>query len=106
MSTRCILALVIHMHPTVMSLKTRLPVLVLSFHANSSGFFLFISLKEQNKSNTLFHDANILASALDLLMAGTETTSTTLQWAILLLMKYPEIQSRTPLWFCFSYIGY
>lgn len=70
------------------------------------GFFLFISLKEQNKSNTLFHDANILASALDLLMAGTETTSTTLQWAVLLLMKYPEIQSRTPLWFCFSYIGY
>uniref|UniRef100_A0A8C0BQC7 Cytochrome P450 family 2 subfamily W member 1 n=1 Tax=Buteo japonicus TaxID=224669 RepID=A0A8C0BQC7_9AVES len=86
--------LLIHMHPTVMSLKTRLPVLVLSFHANSSGFFLFISLKEQNKSNTLFHDANILASALDLLMAGTETTSTTLQWAILLLMKYPEIQKK------------
>ncbi|KFV91054.1 Cytochrome P450 2J2, partial [Fulmarus glacialis] len=43
-------------------------------------------------SNTLFHDANVLASALDLFMAGTETTSTTLQWAILLLMKYPEIQ--------------
>ncbi|XP_074742037.1 cytochrome P450 2W1-like isoform X3 [Strix uralensis] len=50
--------------------------------------------QEQNKSNTLFHDANILASALDLLMAGTETTSTTLQWAILLLMKYPEIQKK------------
>ncbi|KFQ40006.1 Cytochrome P450 2W1, partial [Mesitornis unicolor] len=42
----------------------------------------------------LFHDANVLASALDLLMAGTETTSTTLQWAILLLVKYPEVQKK------------
>ncbi|KAM7091721.1 LOW QUALITY PROTEIN: cytochrome P450 2W1-like [Ciconia maguari] len=55
---------------------------------------LGIKQEEQNKSNTLFHDANVLASALDLLMAGTETTSTTLQWAILLLMKYPEIQKK------------
>ncbi|XP_074697661.1 cytochrome P450 2W1-like isoform X2 [Strix aluco] len=55
---------------------------------------LVFKQEEQNKSNTLFHDANILASALDLLMAGTETTSTTLQWAILLLMKYPEIQKK------------
>jgi len=68
-------------------------------------FFLFIFLKEQKKSNTLFDDANVLASALDLLMAGSETTSTTLQWAILLMMKYPEIQSKAPLWFCFSDIG-
>ncbi|KAM9291498.1 cytochrome P450 2W1-like [Morus bassanus] len=55
---------------------------------------LVFKQEEQNKSNTLFHDANVLASALDLLMAGTETTSTTLQWAILLLMKYPEIQKK------------
>ncbi|KAM9598818.1 cytochrome P450 2W1-like [Morphnus guianensis] len=55
---------------------------------------LVFKQEEQNKSNTLFHDANILASALDLLMAGTETTSTTLQWAILLLMKYPDIQKK------------
>ncbi|KAM6407501.1 LOW QUALITY PROTEIN: cytochrome P450 2W1-like [Rhynochetos jubatus] len=55
-------------------------------------FFLCISLKEQNKSNTPFHDANVLASALDLLTAGTETTS--IQWAILLLLGYPEIQKK------------
>ncbi|XP_074961065.1 cytochrome P450 2W1 isoform X3 [Phalacrocorax aristotelis] len=55
---------------------------------------LVFKQEEQNKSNMLFHDANVLASALDLLMAGTETTSTTLQWAILLLMKYPEIQKK------------
>uniref|UniRef100_A0A6G1RGI5 Cytochrome P450, family 2, subfamily W, polypeptide 2 n=1 Tax=Hypotaenidia okinawae TaxID=2861861 RepID=A0A6G1RGI5_9GRUI len=50
--------------------------------------------KEQDKTDTLFHDANVVASVLDLLMAGTETTSTTLQWAILLMMKYPEIQEK------------
>ncbi|XP_056193558.1 cytochrome P450 2W1 isoform X1 [Falco biarmicus] len=55
---------------------------------------LVFKQEEQKKSNTVFHDANVLASALDLLMAGTETTSTTLQWAILLLLKYPEIQEK------------
>uniref|UniRef100_A0A8C6YQX0 Cytochrome P450 2W1-like n=1 Tax=Nothoprocta perdicaria TaxID=30464 RepID=A0A8C6YQX0_NOTPE len=56
--------------------------------------FPLVSQKEKDKSNTSFYDANVLASALDLLMAGTETTSTTLQWAILLMMKYPEIQRK------------
>ncbi|XP_019397620.1 PREDICTED: cytochrome P450 2W1 [Crocodylus porosus] len=55
---------------------------------------LFKQQEEKNKSNSLFHDANVLASTLDLVMAGTETTSTTLQWAILLMMKYPEIQGK------------
>ncbi|XP_075293021.1 cytochrome P450 2W1 isoform X2 [Opisthocomus hoazin] len=55
---------------------------------------LVFKQEEQKKSNTLFDDANVLASALDLLMAGSETTSTTLQWAILLMMKYPEIQKK------------
>lgn len=67
-------------------------------------FSLFL-LQEKNKDSP-FYDENVLASALDLLLAGTETTSTTLKWAVLLMMKYPEIQSKTPLWFCFSYIGY
>ncbi|XP_025939056.1 cytochrome P450 2W1 [Apteryx rowi] len=55
---------------------------------------VFKQQEEKDKSNTSFYDANVLASALDLLMAGTETTSTTLQWAILLMMKYPDIQRK------------
>ncbi|XP_062443834.1 cytochrome P450 2W1-like [Rhea pennata] len=55
---------------------------------------VFKQQEEKDRSNTSFYDANVLASALDLLMAGTETTSTTLQWAILLMMKYPEIQRK------------
>ncbi|KAM5152700.1 cytochrome P450 2W1 [Mantella aurantiaca] len=42
--------------------------------------------------DTLFDDDNIIATLLDMVMAGTETISTTLQWGILLMMKYPHIQ--------------
>ncbi|XP_044158720.1 cytochrome P450 2W1-like [Bufo gargarizans] len=50
--------------------------------------------EERTNKDTLFHDANVLATVLDLVMAGTETTSTTLQWGILLMMKYPEVQKK------------
>ncbi|XP_060116523.1 cytochrome P450 2W1 [Heteronotia binoei] len=55
---------------------------------------LFRQQEEMNKATSVFDDANILASVLDLVMAGTETTATTLQWAVLLLMKHPEIQRK------------
>uniref|UniRef100_A0A8C5WNI7 Cytochrome P450 family 2 subfamily W member 1 n=1 Tax=Laticauda laticaudata TaxID=8630 RepID=A0A8C5WNI7_LATLA len=49
--------------------------------------------KQHGKTN-IFHNPNVVASVLDLVMAGTETTATTLQWAILLMMKHPEIQRK------------
>ncbi|KAF7243073.1 Cytochrome P450 2W1 [Varanus komodoensis] len=57
---------------------------------------LLFKQQEEKRSSTqnIFHDDNILASVLDLVMAGTETTATTLQWAILLMMKYPDIQRK------------
>uniref|UniRef100_A0A493T686 Cytochrome P450 family 2 subfamily W member 1 n=1 Tax=Anas platyrhynchos platyrhynchos TaxID=8840 RepID=A0A493T686_ANAPP len=54
---------------------------------------LVFKQEEKNKDSP-FYDENVLASALDLLLAGTETTSTTLKWAVLLMMKYPEIQKK------------
>ncbi|XP_069591529.1 cytochrome P450 2W1-like [Ranitomeya imitator] len=50
--------------------------------------------EERTNKDTLFHEDNVLATVLDLVMAGTETTSTTVQWGILLMMKYPEIQRK------------
>ncbi|KFU86611.1 Cytochrome P450 2J2 [Chaetura pelagica] len=41
-----------------------------------------------------FQEKNLVACALDLLFAGTETTSTTLRWALLYMAMHPEIQAR------------
>ncbi|KAJ6655997.1 hypothetical protein lerEdw1_004582 [Lerista edwardsae] len=50
--------------------------------------------KETDKSERIFTDDNTIASVIDLALGGTETTSTTLQWAVLLMMKFPEIQKK------------
>ncbi|XP_032086273.1 cytochrome P450 2W1 [Thamnophis elegans] len=56
---------------------------------------LFKQLQEgENGKKNTFHNSHVLASVLDLVMAGTETTATTLQWAALMMMKYPEIQRK------------
>ena len=36
---------------------------------------------------------NMLRSIKDLFFAGTETSSTTLQWALLYLINYPKVQN-------------
>ncbi|XP_077172883.1 cytochrome P450 2W1-like [Paroedura picta] len=56
--------------------------------------FVFKQQEEASKKENLFGDDNLVASILDLVMAGTETTATTLQWAVLLMMKYPSIQEK------------
>ncbi len=42
---------------------------------------------------SLFAD-NILTVLDDFFLAGSETTSTTLRWVLLYMMKYPEIQDK------------
>ncbi|XP_028666622.1 cytochrome P450 2J6-like [Erpetoichthys calabaricus] len=41
-----------------------------------------------------FHEENLSYCLLDLFVAGTETTSTTLRWALLYMMKYPDVQEK------------
>ncbi|KAJ6659726.1 hypothetical protein lerEdw1_018441 [Lerista edwardsae] len=55
---------------------------------------VFKQQEDTNKKENFFHDDNLIASILDLVMAGTETTATTLQWSVLLMMKYPKIQEK------------
>ncbi|KFQ25985.1 Cytochrome P450 2J2, partial [Merops nubicus] len=43
-------------------------------------------------SNSIFKEENLVACVLDLLVAGTETTATTLRWALLYMALHPEIQ--------------
>nr|DBA19481.1 TPA: hypothetical protein GDO54_015314 [Pyxicephalus adspersus] len=56
--------------------------------------YLMKQEKESSKVENYFDDENLVYCVLDLFGAGTETTSTTLRWGILLMMKYPEIQKK------------
>lgn len=42
-----------------------------------------------------FHEEGLQYAVLDLFVAGTETTSTTLLWSFVYMMKYSEIQGYT-----------
>ncbi|XP_007945607.1 cytochrome P450 2J2-like [Orycteropus afer afer] len=60
--------------------------------------FIDAYLKEMAKytgnATSSFHEENLVCSTLDLFFAGTETTATTLRWALLYMAIYPEIQEK------------
>lgn len=45
-------------------------------------------------SEAEFTEDNLMYCVVDLFGAGTETTSNTLRWALLFMIKYPEIQEK------------
>ncbi|KAM4771239.1 cytochrome P450 2K4-like [Rhinophrynus dorsalis] len=56
--------------------------------------FLVKQKEEKPNAAMYFHDKNLIALVSNLFGAGMETTSTTLRWGLLLMMKYPEIQKN------------
>ncbi|XP_072505765.1 cytochrome P450 2J2-like isoform X2 [Notamacropus eugenii] len=58
--------------------------------------FIDAYLKELSKDDIhpSFNEENLVFCTLDLFLAGTETTSTTLRWALLYMALYPEIQGK------------
>ncbi|KAG9461609.1 hypothetical protein GDO78_016264, partial [Eleutherodactylus coqui] len=46
------------------------------------------------ESERYFHNDNLAMLVSNLFVAGLETTSTTLRWGLLLMMRYPEIQKN------------
>ncbi|XP_044146869.1 cytochrome P450 2C15-like [Bufo gargarizans] len=56
--------------------------------------FLVKQQEGKKESTEYFHNGNLTSLLIDLLVTGTETVSATLRWAILLMIKYPEIQQK------------
>ncbi|XP_077147781.1 cytochrome P450 2K1-like isoform X2 [Ranitomeya variabilis] len=56
--------------------------------------FLVKQQEEKSEFSPYFHNDNLVILVSNLFAAGMETTSSTLQWAFLLMMKYPEIQKN------------
>eukprot|EP00079_Xenopus_tropicalis_P025869 XP_012819468.1 PREDICTED: uncharacterized protein LOC100036663 isoform X2 [Xenopus tropicalis] len=50
--------------------------------------------QEKNGNAVYFHDENLTMLVSNLFAAGMETTSTSVRWGLLLMMKYPEIQKN------------
>nr|XP_020661376.1 cytochrome P450 2J2-like isoform X2 [Pogona vitticeps] len=51
-------------------------------------------LQKPEKKGLSFDDENLLIVVSDLFLAGSETTARTLQWGLLYMMAYPEIQEK------------
>uniref|UniRef100_A0A4W5L304 unspecific monooxygenase n=1 Tax=Hucho hucho TaxID=62062 RepID=A0A4W5L304_9TELE len=56
----------------------------------------FLNKQQEEKENpsSHFHEWNLLCSVTNMFVAGTETTSSTLAWALVIMIKYPDIQSK------------
>ncbi|XP_026710600.1 cytochrome P450 2J2-like isoform X2 [Athene cunicularia] len=57
-------------------------------------FYLAQITKTKGDPTSTFNKDNMVQTAVDLLLGGTETTSTTLLWALLYMVQYPEIQEN------------
>ncbi|XP_042201971.1 cytochrome P450 2D15-like [Callorhinchus milii] len=56
--------------------------------------FLVECEKMKASPNTSFTEKSLVYTSLDLFVAGTETTSTTLHWGLLFMVLFPDIQKK------------
>lgn len=51
-------------------------------------------MQYKDDPTSTFNEDNMIQTMVDLLLGGTETTTTTLYWALLYMVQYPDIQGR------------
>lgn len=52
----------------------------------------FLPVQAKGNPESSFNDENLRLVVIDLFMAGMVTTSTTLSWALLLMILHPDVQ--------------
>ncbi|XP_051573056.1 cytochrome P450 2K1-like [Myxocyprinus asiaticus] len=52
------------------------------------------SEEQSGKTDSYFHQENLIMTVVNLFVAGTDTTGTTLRWGLMIMAKYPHIQDR------------
>ncbi|XP_040468406.1 cytochrome P450 2J4-like isoform X2 [Falco naumanni] len=57
-------------------------------------FYLDQIEKTKNITSSTFEEDNMVQSGFDLFLGGSETTATTLRWALLFMVVYPDIQEK------------
>ncbi|NXG08751.1 CP2J6 protein, partial [Sakesphorus luctuosus] len=57
-------------------------------------YYLDEIVKTKGDADATYDEENLIQSIFDLFIAGTETTATTLRWALLFMVVYPHIQEK------------
>ncbi|XP_077985288.1 cytochrome P450 2U1-like [Glandiceps talaboti] len=62
--------------------------------SNIRDFIDAYLIESQNQDQEIFSESELKYTLVDLFVAGTETTATTLKWALLFMILYPDIQEQ------------
>ncbi|XP_058043366.1 cytochrome P450 2J2-like isoform X2 [Ahaetulla prasina] len=57
-------------------------------------YYLLQMEKSRNDPDSTYSEENLVQCILDFFSAGTDTTLTTMKWALLLLTNYPDVQEK------------
>ncbi|KAK9401387.1 cytochrome P450 2D6-like [Crotalus adamanteus] len=57
-------------------------------------YYLLQMDRSKGDPESAYDEENLAQCIVDFFIAGTETTATTLQWALLLMVAYPEVQEK------------
>ncbi|XP_025758992.1 cytochrome P450 2J2 isoform X1 [Oreochromis niloticus] len=78
-------------------IKTKIREHIENFNPASPRDYIdafLIEMEEKEGSDSVFDHSSLSACTMDLFFAGSETTTTTLNWGLLYMICYPDIQGK------------